>query len=146
MSRRDLDAALVRRHLTALRQAGAHLRHFVGRSQAELRGDLDARWAIERGLQICAQNALDVAEHVAATGGARAPDAEAAIDRLAALAVLPAGFAARFRAVAGMRDVLAHAHLEFDLKFLHAMLNERLGEFAEFGQRVEAWVAERESA
>jgi uncharacterized protein YutE (UPF0331/DUF86 family) len=139
MSAGALDAALVRRHLAALGQALAHLRHFAGRSQAELRGDLDARWAIERGLQICSQNALDVAMHVAAMPGAE--DYEAAIDRLADLGVLSAEFAERFRAVAGLRNVLVHAYLEFDLKFLHAVLTERLEDFAVYAQHVEAWVA-----
>jgi uncharacterized protein YutE (UPF0331/DUF86 family) len=138
MSADALDVALVRRHLVALNQALTHLRHFSGRSQSELRGDLDARWAIERGLQICSQNALDVAMHVAAIPGA--DEGEAAIDRLAELGVLPAAFAARFRAVAGLRDVLVHAYLEFDLKFLHAVLSERLGDFAVYAGHVEAWL------
>ena len=44
--------------------------------------DLDELWAIERGLQICVQNRLDVATHVAGAAGHDVPDHASAIDRL----------------------------------------------------------------
>lgn len=138
------DVALVRRHLAALDAALAHVRRFAGRSQAALSGDLDALWAVERGLQLCAQNALDIATHLAATSGAEAADYASSVDRIAALGVLPAEFAARFRGIAGFRNVLVHAYLELDLTVLHAVLNDRLDDFARFAEHVEAWLAQAE--
>jgi uncharacterized protein YutE (UPF0331/DUF86 family) len=146
MSAAALDAAFVRRHLAALDHALGNLRHFVGRSQAELRRDLDARWAVERGLQICTQSSLDVAKHLAPAPGAEALDDAIAILRLGELHVLPADFALRFRGVADLHDVLVHAYLEYDLKFLYAMLNERLEDFAQFAQHVEAWLGSARDA
>ncbi len=34
-----------------------------------LSADLDERWAVERGLQVCAQNCIDIATHLATSAG-----------------------------------------------------------------------------
>jgi uncharacterized protein YutE (UPF0331/DUF86 family) len=63
------DRPVVDRHLAALRRALAALRRHAGVSALALRADSDRRWAIERGLQLCAQNALDVASYLSAAAG-----------------------------------------------------------------------------
>lgn len=141
MSPGAIDRAVVRRHLVALDAATRRLRRHVGRSLDEFAADEDAVWAVERGLQIAAQNALDVATHVAAGSGRDVPDYAAAIDALRDIGVLPAPFAARFRAVAGFRNVLVHGYLDVDLARVHAVLEERLDDFAEFARLVDAFVA-----
>jgi uncharacterized protein YutE (UPF0331/DUF86 family) len=62
MSPGQPDSAIVRRHLLALDAALQRLRRHAGRPLAALVADVDSLWAIERGLQLCAQNALDIAE------------------------------------------------------------------------------------
>jgi len=68
------------------------------------------------------------------------PDYATTIDVLGETGVLPAEFAARFRAVAGFRNVIVHAYLDVDVAEVHRLLNERLGDFAEFARHVEAHV------
>lgn len=128
-----LDPALVRRHLAALDRAVQQLRRHSGRSQDALK-DLDEAWAIERGLQICVQNCLDVATHLAAAAGRDVPDYATAVDRLEELGVLPGEFVRRFRSVAGFRNVLVHGYLEVDPAVLHRVLNERLDDFETFAR------------
>ena len=48
------DPDVVDRHLVALRRTLAALRRHAGVSPRSLRADSDRRWAIERGLQLCA--------------------------------------------------------------------------------------------
>ena len=141
MSPGRADRETVRRHLAALDAALAHLRRHVGRPLAALRDDLDSLWAVERGLQICAQNALDVATHLAASAGRDAPDYATAIDPLADLGVLPRAFADRFRPMAGFRNVLVHGYLELDVARLHRVLEEHLDDFVEFAAHVERHLA-----
>lgn len=131
----DVDA--IRRHLAALGRAVENLRRHRGKSVETLARELDEVWAVERGLQLCAQNALDVATHLAATAGRDAADYTSSIDRLSELGILPADFAARFRGVAGLRNVLVHAYLDVDLARVHAILNEHLEDFTEFARHVE---------
>ena len=136
MSPGELDVAVVRRHLLALDHALQTLRHHQGRPIDALRSDPDERWAVERGLQLCTQNVLDVATHLAASAGRDVPDYATAIDHLAEMDILPASFADRFRGVAGFRNVIVHGYLDVDLEVVHRVLNERLDDFGEFARRV----------
>jgi uncharacterized protein YutE (UPF0331/DUF86 family) len=135
------DPVVVRGHLAALREALANPQKHAGRTAPELRSNADLRWTVERGLQLCAQNVLDVATHIAAASGLDSPDYSAAIDRLAELSVLPADFAARLRPIAGFRNVLVHGYLQVDLTVLENVLREKLPQFEEFARHVEARLA-----
>ncbi len=137
MSPGRIDPAVVRRHLLALDDALQTLRRHRNKPVALLEGDRAERWAVERGLQLCAQNALDIATHLAASAGRDVPDYGSAIDRLAEIAVLPLEFASRFRAVAGFRNVVVHGYLEVDPRIVHRLLNENLEDFAEFAKHIE---------
>ena len=140
MSPGALDEAVVRRHLAALRAAVDELRRHQGRTPEELERDVAELWAVERGLQVCAQNALDVATHVAASQGKDIPDYASAIDALVPPGVLPREFASRFRAVAGFRNVLVHGYLAVDVHQVHTVLQERLDDFVELADHVERWM------
>lgn len=82
MIKGQVDADVIRRHLAALRAALAHLRRHAGHTAADLRANADLRWTVERGLQLCVQNALDIATHLAATSGLDSPDYATAIGHL----------------------------------------------------------------
>jgi uncharacterized protein YutE (UPF0331/DUF86 family) len=129
------DRALVQRHLIALDQALTNLRKHQGERRQAL-DDPDEAWIVERGLQLCAQNLLDISTHLAAAHGRDAADYASAIDQLASLGILPAEFAKRIRAVAGFRNILVHGYLAVDLDRLHDLLNHRLDDFVEFAGHV----------
>jgi uncharacterized protein YutE (UPF0331/DUF86 family) len=140
MSPGRLDAAAVRRHLLALDEALQVLRSHQGRSVEELISDPEERWIVERGLQLCAQNALDIATHLAATTGRDFPDYAAGIDRLTEMGILPPDFAARFRGVAGFRNVVVHGYLDVDVALLHRLLNKHLDDFSAFARHVASYL------
>lgn len=139
----DVDAEVVRRHLLALDHAMQELRKHQGRPIDLLDSDLEERWIVERGLQLCTQNALDVATHIAAATGHDVPDYAVAIDCLGEEGVLPAAFAARFRGLAGFRNVLVHGYLNVDIAILHQVLNEELDDLAEFARHVDEYLGEQ---
>lgn len=95
---------------------------------------------MERGLQLCSQNALDVATHIAASRGRDVPDYASAIDELGRPGVLNREFTSEFRNVAGFRHVLVHGYLDVDLDVLSSLVNERLGAFETFATQVEAFL------
>jgi uncharacterized protein YutE (UPF0331/DUF86 family) len=138
----QVDAAVVRRHLAALQEALTHLRRHTQRSASELRASADLRWAVERGLQLCVQNVLDIASHLVAAHGLDAPEYATAIDRLAEIGVLSPEFASSLRPLAGFRNVLVHAYLELDRELLIELLNERLDDFRFFAERIQAYLAQ----
>ncbi|MBI3375790.1 MAG: DUF86 domain-containing protein [Betaproteobacteria bacterium] len=105
-----------------------------------MRANSDLRWTVERGLQLCAQNALDIATHLAAASGLDSPDYATAVDRLAEIAVLSPEFASRLRPIAGFRNVLAHGYLQVDLGVLERVLREKLTDLDDFAAQVEAYL------
>lgn len=131
------DAELVRRHLLALDEAVQALAPHRTLPLDELRDRREIRWMVERGLQICAQNVLDVATHLAAGSGRDVADYATALDLLPELGVLPADFARRLRGLAGFRNVLVHGYLDLDPAVVHRILAERLDDFIEFARQVE---------
>ncbi|MCY3590666.1 MAG: DUF86 domain-containing protein [Acidobacteria bacterium] len=105
-----------------------------------LRTDTSRRWAVERGLLLCIQNALDVASHVASSEGHDPPTYADSIDSLVSSAVLPADFGERFRAVAGFRNIIVHGYLDLDLNRVAQFLGEDLNDFEVFAQHIERWL------
>ncbi|MGH9365797.1 MAG: type VII toxin-antitoxin system HepT family RNase toxin [Thermoanaerobaculia bacterium] len=143
MSPGRVDPAVVRRHLLAIDEAVQTLRRHQRKPVEILASDREKLWMVERGLQLCAQNALDVATHLAASAGRDVPDYGAAVDRLGELGVLPQDFAARFRAVAGFRNVIVHGYLDVDPNVVHRLLNERLDDFGEFARYIDRHLRSR---
>jgi len=137
MSPGEVDAKVVRRHLVALRDAIRVLKRHTGGALEKLEKDTEERWAVERGLQLCAQNVLDIATHIAAGEGRDVPDYATAITELGRLGILPGDFAKEFSSVAGFRNVLVHGYLDVDLALLHRLLNERLDDFEVFAGSIE---------
>ena len=134
------DRRVVDRHLIALRRAIAALRRHARISVRSLRGDPDRRWAIERGLQLCAQNTLDIASHLSSAAGLDPATYGSWIDCLVDANVLPRRFGERFRGVASFRNVLVHGYLDVDLDLIAGMLTESLDDFEEFTGHVERWL------
>ncbi len=140
------DRRVLDRHLIALRATVARLGRHAGTSPGALRGDSDRRWAVERGLQLCAQNALDIASHIGSAAGFDPETYGSSIDCLIRAGVLPRAFGERFRAVAGFRNVLVHGYLEVDLDLVATILAEHLDDFEEFARHVERWLADPSNA
>ena len=143
MSPGEIDERVIHRHLVALRQSVLSLQRHVGQEVGALRRGSDERWAVERGLQLCAQNVLDIATHIAAGLGHDVPDYASAIDVLAEVGALPAAFAGGIRDMAGFRNILVHGYLAVDVDILHQVLNSRLVEFTEFAGHVEGFLERR---
>lgn len=133
------DPIVIRRHLSALREGLMQLRKYPPLDARKLQDDTQLRWAVERGLQLCAQNVVDIAAHIAAAAGLEARDYRGAVERLRELSVIPSDLAERLRRVAGLRNVLVHLYLEVDLNILARVLNEDLGDLDLFIEHVERY-------
>ncbi len=87
----------------------------------------------ERGWQICAQAALDIAFHIIAELGLPSPgDNKRAFLRLAEAGVLPRVFAEGFQHVGGLRNVLVHLYLEVDDDRMYDLLASEPDPFRAF--------------
>ena len=136
------DRRVVQRRLIALRRAVSILRRHAGCTPQELSADIDRRWAIEHGLQVSAQAALDVATHLGSALGYDPGTYGSSIDCLVEANILPPSFGERFRRIAGFRNVLVHGYLDVDLDLVAEILSERLDDFEDFVRHVERWLDE----
>lgn len=134
----DFVPQLLRRHLPALDQALGHLQAHVGRDIQQLEQDISERWTVERGLQLCVQNVLDIATHLSASAGHDVSDYASSIDQLGTLGILPAELARDLRPLAGFRNALVHGYLQVDVRRVHAVLNQHLGQLRDFARHIEA--------
>ena len=139
MSPGRIDAAVVRRHLLALDATLAQLARHAGQPVEALSANLDERWAVERGLQLCVQNVLDVATHIVAAAGRDVVDYTSAIEQLGQIGVIPLDLATSLRPLAGFRNALVHGYLGVDLAIVHQVLNQHLDRIRAFAQAVNAY-------
>ena len=136
------DRRVVQRRLIAVRRAVSVLRRHAGCTPQELNSDIERRWAIEHGLQVSAQAALDVATHLGSALGYDPGTYGSSIDCLVEANILPPSFGERFRRIAGFRNVLVHGYLDVDLDLVAEILSERLDDFEDFVRHVERWLDE----
>lgn len=141
MSPGKADRNVIRRHLLALDETLAQLAGHVGRPIEALTSNLDERWAVERGLQLCVQNVLDLATHLVASAGRDVPDYTSAIEQLGLLGVIPVELARALRPLAGFRDALVHGYLGLDITVIHNVLNQQLERVRELAAAVDSYVS-----
>ena len=137
----QIDEQVLQRHLIALKQTVVSLRRYSSETAASLAADRDRRWAVERGLHLAAQSALDIAGHFNSALGEDPATYAASIDGLVHAGILPAPFGEQFRRIAGFRNVLVHGYLEVDLNVLTSVLRNQLSDFDRFAEFVDQWLA-----
>jgi uncharacterized protein YutE (UPF0331/DUF86 family) len=118
--------------MLALDEVLTQLEKHAGAPIDVLRSSLDERWAVERGLQLCVQNVLDVATHLVASAGRDVSDYTSAIDQLGQLGILSPALTQALRPLAGFRNALVHGYLGVDLSIVHGVLNQHLDHVREF--------------
>lgn len=95
--------------------------------------DPRTHWAVEKGLERCIQNLLDISAHIlAATGGPVPDDYASLLLELGKKQILPLEFAVRISPMAGFRNILVHRYLDVNLREVHAALENRLDDFRVF--------------
>ncbi|MGA2929026.1 MAG: DUF86 domain-containing protein [Solirubrobacteraceae bacterium] len=104
---------------------------------------LDQAFAGRYLVQASAQAAIDVASHVIASSGWRAPnDFRDAFTVLEEQQVIDAELAERMRALAGLRNRLVHLYADVDDRLVHSSLPEGLDDLSRYAQAI-ARLAER---
>lgn len=94
-------------------------------------------------VQASAQACIDIANHLIASSGWRAPaDFRDAFTVLEEQGAIDADLADRMRALAGLRNRLVHVYERVDDRIVHAALPEGLEDLGRFGQAMAA-LAER---
>jgi uncharacterized protein YutE (UPF0331/DUF86 family) len=128
-----VDPARVRQLLEALEEYRSQLERLRDLPAAEYQGDsaFAGRYLVQASAQAC----IDMANHVIASSGWRAPqDFRDSFTVLEENGVIEAGLAERMRALAGLRNRLVHIYAEVDDRIVRESLPEGLQDLSDFSQ------------
>jgi uncharacterized protein YutE (UPF0331/DUF86 family) len=132
----------VRERLKKLEEVIAHLRELGSPEGLDLAGDYRDAWVAERGLQLAAEIAFDVGNHIlSAHFGTSSTDYEDIIKQLADRGVLSRDLSDRFKGLGGFRNVLVHGYLRIDSRRVAEALARAPEDFSHFSEQIGRWLA-----
>lgn len=132
-----VNKSKVEQRLLKLEQAIRKLKVIAGYAWEEYRLDEGLKDRAERNLQLAAQACIDVAHHIVADSGFRAPCSYAdAFMVLMEEGIIPENLADTMKLIAGFRNILVHDYLEIDDQAVFSSLNN-LDYFREFAICIE---------
>lgn len=135
------DRVLIERKLEELEKCLSGLESLRVVSLAELDKNIEKQWAAERGLQIAVQVLIDIGAHILSSEGETGiEDYAGVIERLGAKAVIPEGFAAQIKGMAGLRNILVHEYADVDLTVVYNLLQNRLDDFRVFAGHINEYL------
>lgn len=132
-----VDPGRVRSLLDRLAEERSHLRALAARGPAALLADPDLLAAVKYRFVVAIETCIDLAQHVIASEGLRAPASFA--DAFAVLG--EAGFVDEelvpaLQSMARFRNLLVHGYLRVDDERVVEVLRTRLGDLESFGSQV----------
>lgn len=135
-----LRTEAVRERLLRLEEVVSRLEE-LRREGVDPRGDFRQAWLAERGLQLAAEIALDIGNHVlSAHFGVSARDYEDVLAQLAASGVIDAELRERFRGLGGFRNLLVHGYLKLDPERVAQVLADAPERFSALGRAIRIWL------
>jgi uncharacterized protein YutE (UPF0331/DUF86 family) len=141
------DAVLVLRKLTVLRDHVERARRRRGATLEAFRDAVDLQDAAAMSLLVAAQEAVDIAMHIAAERAWGIPGSYAeAVDLLAARGVIDAALAGALRRVIAVRNRIAHGYATVDLERLWRELPAGLEALDRFAVAIATFVGPPEPA
>jgi len=110
----------------------------------EYQRDTDARWIIERGLELGSSAILDIGNHVLA--GAfqiSVEEYEQILERLCEKDVISPDLHSELRGLGGFRNILVHGYLTLNPDLVYEHYRRALRSFPRFIAEIERWLAQR---
>lgn len=136
-----VDVGTMIQRLALLEQYVDELRRYQPLTFKEFQADSHNYWAVERGMHLCAQVVVDIANHIlAAESPLQVHDYAQAIHRLGEEGILPGKFAEQFADVAKFRNVLVHEYVRIDKHKVYAYLQNNLEDFVSFSGYINEWL------
>ncbi len=131
----------IRERLLRLEEVVSRLEELGRPDPLAPRGGFRDTWAAERGLQLAAEIAFDVGNHIlSAHFGVSAKDYEDIVAQLGAVGVIDPSLRERLKGLGGFRNILVHGYLRVDPDRVREALGAAPGQFADFAAAVRQWL------
>ncbi|MCX7904130.1 MAG: DUF86 domain-containing protein [Caloramator sp.] len=112
-------------------------------NKENLKEDIIRYWGIERGIHICVECVLDIANIIISSLGLERPDSyRETILTLYRKGVIPEEFAKQIVGMASFRNILVHDYTRVDEDIILDILKNRLEDFVQFAQYITKWLEE----
>jgi uncharacterized protein YutE (UPF0331/DUF86 family)/predicted nucleotidyltransferase len=133
-----IDQAIIDARMRAMSDYAVVLRRYQAMSFDEIASDIGTVWAIEHGLQLCIQCAIDICNHLVAELNLGTPTTHREIvELLIQNGVLSADLGKTLIQVFGFRNILVHG---VNLNTVYDILQTGLDDFARFCQQILAFL------
>jgi len=137
-----LEPRVVEQRLKKLDETIRRLEPLAAIPREAFIADFRIHWAAERGIQLAAEAALDITNHILAGHFDRFPETnEQGLDALLETGVISAHTRARLRGFGRFRNILVHGYLELDVGQVYDHLQRIPADLGAFVQDVVHWLA-----
>jgi uncharacterized protein YutE (UPF0331/DUF86 family) len=138
-----VDKTLVLRKLSDLDEYGTQIAEYATVSAGEYKADWKVQRIIERTLQVMIETCLDIAGHIIADRGFRAPDSYADMFRiLQANGILEEAQLPAMEKMARFRNLVVHQYEKIDPDIVVSILNKNLPDFERYRDSITAYLQE----
>lgn len=136
--------SLINRKFKELEQNLIYLKQVsYGISKENIKEDIIKYWGIERGIQICIEIVLDIANIIISYSDCHRPSSyRETILSLSELGVIPNSFAKELAKMVGFRNILVHDYVKEDEDIIVDILSNRLEDFIKYMNYINNWIKE----
>lgn len=108
-----------------------------------LKEDIIIYWGIERGIHICIESVLDIANILISSAAVERPSTyRETILTLSKLKIIPETHAQELSKMVGFRNILVHDYTKIEESIILDILNNRIDDFIEYSKYINKWLKE----
>ena len=112
-------------------------------NRGNLKEDIIRYWGIERGIHICIESVIDIANILISSSEVEKPSTyRDTILVLSELDIIPKSFSKDLAKMAGFRNILVHDYINIDEEIILDILNNKLDDFMKFTKYINKWIKE----
>ena len=135
------DAEILRDRESRIRRYVADLRDMANISEAAFLDNRERQYAVLHALQLAIEASVEIATHICAADNLGIPASYAeAFDLIAQAGILDAPVAEDLRGMARFRNRIVHIYGQVDLRLVHRLLQDRLGDFDRYLAAIERYL------
>ena len=137
-------ADVIKRKLKELEQNLLYLKQISYDINSDnLKSNMIRYWGIERGIQICIESIIDIANIIISVAGEEKPDTYREIMlKMSDLDVVSVNFSKRLANMAGFRNILVHDYTKIDEDVILNILKNDINDFMKYTVEVKEWMTD----
>ncbi|MDR7869612.1 MAG: DUF86 domain-containing protein [Tissierellaceae bacterium] len=136
--------SLINKKLKELEQNLLYLKQVsLDVNKENLKEDIIRYWGIERGIHICIESVLDIANIIISSAEVERPSTyRETILTLAKLDIIPEKYANELSKMVGFRNILVHDYTKIEESIILDILKNRIGDFIKYSNYINKWLKE----